>query len=63
MARTPDSSAFAKGRWMQMVKPGERAQRILNTKEVTGAERSELMQIIRMAEKAKEYLRDAGVKI
>jgi len=63
MARTPDSSAFAKGLYMSAVKSGESAQRILNTKEVTGAERPELMQTIRMAEKAKEYLRDAGVKI
>ena len=63
MARTPDSSAFAKGQLMQAVKAGESAQRILNTKEVTSAERSEMMETIRQAEKAKEILREAGVKI
>jgi hypothetical protein len=55
--------AFSKGQLMQVVKAGESAQEILETEEVTGAERSELVRAIRQAERAKESLRRVGVNI
>jgi hypothetical protein len=63
MAKNPESQPFAKGRYMQVVKAGESAQEILETKEVTGAERSELVRAIKQAEGAKECLREMGVNI
>jgi len=63
MARTPDSSAFAKGQLMQVVKAGESAQEALETKEVTNAERKDLTSEIKQAEYAKKMLRELGVKI
>jgi len=63
MARTPDSSAFAKGQLMQAVKAGEDAQEALATEEVTNAERKDLTRVIKQAEYAKETLRELDVKI
>jgi len=61
MAKNPESQPFAKGRYMQVVKAGESAEEILRTKEVTGADRTDLMRTIRMAESAKKQLHKMGV--
>ena len=63
MARTPDSSLSIKGLYMQAVKAGESAERILKTKEVSSAQRGELLESIKQGERAKGFLRKAGVKI
>jgi hypothetical protein len=63
MSRTPDSSAFAKGQLMQVVKAGESAQEILENQETSTEDRKELRRAIQQAEMAKECLREMGVNI